>query len=43
MASIYSGLTPISGGSSLSQEEKGKLAKIKTDGDGTKVLADNGE
>lgn len=43
MTAIYSGINPISGGSSLSQEEKDKVAKVKIDGDGTKVLADNGE
>ena len=43
MTAIYSGINPISGGNSLSQQDKDKLSKLKIDGDGTKVLADNGE
>ena len=43
MAQLFSGVESIIGGNSLSQEEKDKLNKLKTDGDGTKFLADNGE
>ena len=42
MPSIFSGLDPISNssGSSLSSQDKEKLNKLKTDGDGTKFLND---
>ena len=45
MPSIFSGLDPISSssGSSLSSQDQEKLNKLKIDGDGTKVLSDNGE
>ena len=45
MSSIYSGLNKISGGGgdSLTPQQENKLNKVKIDGDGTKVLADNGE
>ena len=45
MPSIFSGLDPISNssGNSLSLQDKEKLNKLKIDGDGTKVLSDNGE
>ena len=42
MSTLFSGLDPISG-SSLSLQDKEKLNKLKIDGDGTKVLSDNGE
>ena len=45
MSNIYSGLNKISGGggNSLTPQQENKLNKVKIDGDGTKVLADNGE
>ena len=43
MTAIYSGINPISGGNSLSQQDKDKLSKLKTDGDGTKFLNDKME
>lgn len=42
MSALFSGLDPISG-SSLSSQEKDKLNKLKTDGDGTKFLNDKME
>ena len=43
MTAIYSGINPISGGNSLSQQDKDKLSKLKIDGDGTKFLNDKME
>ena len=42
MSTLFSGINPISG-SSLSSQDQEKLNKLKIDGDGTKVLSDNGE